>query len=180
LRHECNSGTIQLSWEENAMTSYHRILGPALLAAALLAGAYAPASAQTALRLGVLDCDISAGVGLIFTEKQTMNCVYKPDNGGASELYTGKIEEVGIELGVTTGGVLTWVVLSAQKGVPRGALAGTYVGLSADASIGAGLGANALNGGFERAFVLQPYSVEAQTGVNIAAGMAKVTLRAAD
>ena len=106
-------------------------------------GAQNPANAQTALRLGVLDCDISAGVGLIFTEKQTMSCLYKPDNGGVADRYNGKIEEVGIELGVTTGGVLTWVVLSAQKGVPQGALAGTYVGLSADASLGAGVGANA-------------------------------------
>ena len=116
----------------------------------------------------------------ILTEKQTMSCLYKPDNGGVADRYTGKIEEVGIELGVTTGGVLTWLVFSAQKGVPQGALAGTYVGLSADASLGVGVGANSLNGGFERAFILQPYSVEAQTGVNIAAGMAKVTLRAAD
>jgi Protein of unknown function (DUF992) len=41
-----------------------------------------------------------------------------------------------------------------------------------------GFGANDLSGGFNRAFVLQPYSVETQQGVNFAAGIAKVTIKA--
>jgi hypothetical protein len=145
----------------------------------VLAGACSAVQAQTTIQLGVLDCDISAGFGLIFTEKQTLNCVYTPDNGGVTNRYTGSVEEFGLELGATSGGVLTWVVLSAEKGVPQGALAGTYVGLSANASVGVGLGANALNGGFNRAYILQPYSVQTQTGMNVAAGISKVTLRSA-
>ena len=150
----------------------------AAIAGLIVAGS--EAQAQTALRLGVLECDISAGIGLIFTEKQTMSCLYTPDGGGAPGRYTGKIEEVGLALGETAGGVLIWVVASLESGVPEGALAGRYVGVSANASVGAGLGANDLSGGFNRAFILQPYSVEAQTGVNIAAGIATVTLKAAE
>jgi hypothetical protein len=143
----------------------------------VLAGAFSAAQAQTTIQLGVLECDISAGFGLIFTEKQSLSCVYTPSNGGTTDRYSGNVEEFGLELGATSGGVLTWVVLSAEKGVPKGALAGTYVGLSANASVGVGVGANDLSGGFNRAYILQPYSIQTQTGMNVAAGISKVTLR---
>jgi len=151
----------------------------ALTAASL---APAPASAGGPVRFGVLSCDISAGIGLIFTEKQTMDCLYTPDDGSAPENYVGNIEEVGLELGTTSGGHLTWVVgaISLQDKAPRGALAGTYVGAAVNASLGAGIGANDLTGGFNRAIVLQPYSLQTQQGVNFAAGIAKVTIRAVD
>jgi hypothetical protein len=54
-----------------------------LLALTALSLAQAPASAERHVRYGVLSCDISAGIGLIFTEKQTMNCLYTPDDGSA-------------------------------------------------------------------------------------------------
>jgi hypothetical protein len=56
-------------------------------------------------------------------------------------------------------------------------LAGTYVGGSGSASLGVGLGANALIGGSHRSIALQPLSVEGQVGVNLALGVAGLTLR---
>lgn len=155
-----------------------RLLTTTIFGAALLASSTV-AMSQASIQFGVLECDVSAGIGLIFTQKQKMTCVYTPNNGGPTDNYTGSIEEFGLALGETNGGVLTWAVASVEKGVPKGALAGTYVGLTASASAGAGVGANDLSGGFNRAYVLQPYSVETQTGVNLAAGVAKVTLREA-
>lgn len=143
----------------------------------LAAASLTPANAAEKLRTGILDCDVSAGVGLIFSEKQTMTCVFKPLGGGAPDHYTGKIEEVGIALGETAGGVLVWSVVSDQKGVPAGALAGKYQGLSADASLGVGLGENVLLGGSNQAFMLQPTSYEGQVGLNLAAGVTTVTLQ---
>ena len=64
------------------------------------------ASANTTVRAGTLECDISGGIGLIFVEKQAMTCTFKGANGGAPDFYTGKIEEVGITLGATAGGVM--------------------------------------------------------------------------
>jgi hypothetical protein len=60
--------------------------------------------------------------------------------------------------------------------VQPGALAGTYAGAGAEATAGVGLGANVLVGGSGKAFSLQPISVEGQVGVNIAAGVTRVTL----
>ena len=121
----------------NRLAAFAMCCASMLLAAASIT----PVNAAGKLRTGILDCDVSAGVGLIFTEKQTMNCTFKPLlGGGQTDHYTGKIEEVGITLGATEGGILVWSVISDQQGVPNGALAGRYKGLSADASLGLGLG----------------------------------------
>ena len=54
-----------------------------------------------------------------------------------------------------------------------------YVGADASVAVGAGEGANALVGGFDRSFTLQPLSVEVQSGVALAAGVASLSLRTA-
>ena len=60
-----------------------------------------------------------------------------------------------------------------------GALAGDYVGASAEASAGVGVGANLLVGGSDESFTLQPVSVQTQTGVNLALGVTSFELRSA-
>lgn len=135
--------------------------------------------AGATVRAGTLECNISGGVGLVFVEKQEMRCTYRPASGKAPESYVGKIVEVGIALGATAGGVMVWGVLAAEHDIARGALAGTYAGVSANASIGIGGGANVLIGGTGRAFVLQPLSLEGQLGLNVAGGVTTVTLRPA-
>ncbi|MGH6797719.1 MAG: DUF992 domain-containing protein [Roseiarcus sp.] len=145
-------------------------------AAALAAFIASPALAQSTVKVGTLTCDVSAGVGMILTQKQTMTCSFTPDAGGARDLYTGRIDQFGVALGAVQQGVLIWGVLAPASGVPHGALAGTYGGVGAQATAGAGLGANVLVGGTGRAFSLQPVSVQGQTGLNIAAGVTTVTL----
>src|SRR5262245_49681381 len=142
-------------------------------ALAVMAG---PGPADKMSKSRILVCDVSAGVGLIFREKQTMNCKFTPLGGGPVDHYTGSIDEVGLSIGATEGGILVWSVLAAQQGVPAGALAGTYRGISADASVGVGLGENILMGGSASAFMLQPSSYEGQVGLNVAAGITTVTL----
>jgi Protein of unknown function (DUF992) len=144
-----------------------------ILALAAMTG---PGAADNKIKSGILECDVSAGVGLIFREKQTMNCKFTLLKGGAVDRYTGSIDEVGLSIGATEGGILVWSVLAAQQGVPAGALAGTYKGISADASVGVGLGENILMGGSDSAFMLQPSSYEGQVGLNVAAGVTTVTL----
>jgi hypothetical protein len=135
-----------------------------------------PALAQSGAKVGTLSCDVSAGIGLILMQKQTMSCAFTPDNGGPPDLYTGRIDEFGVAIGGVTAGHLLWGVLAATSGIPHGALAGSYAGVGAEASAGVGLGANVLVGGTGRAFSLQPLSVEGQVGINIAGGVTTVTL----
>src|SRR4051794_21999471 len=138
------------------------------------------ATAQSSVQVGTLGCDVSRGVGMIIMEKQNLSCTFKQDAGGAVDLYTGSIDQFGIAIGETAAGHLIWGVLAASKGLPPGALAGSYGGVGANASLGIGGGANVLVGGTGRSFSLQPISVEGQTGVNIAGGVTTLTLKRAN
>ena len=149
-----------------------------LLSAALPLGAFgaSPAAAQSGAQVGTLSCDVSAGIGMILSQKQTMTCLFKPAGGGMSEPYLGHIDTFGLALGAVNQGQLIWGVIASSSGVPRGALSGTYSGVGAQATAGAGVGANVLVGGTGNAFSLQPVSIQGQTGLNIAAGVTTITL----
>ena len=133
-----------------------------------------PALADGGVKLGVLNCDLSAGVGLILGGSQAASCVFQGPNG--AETYEGRISEVGLDIGVTDASVMAWAVFAPGQ-VNRGALQGTYVGATAEATVAVGLGANVLVGGSENSIALQPVSVEGQAGLNVAAGLAKFTLK---
>ena len=134
----------------------------------------APALADGGVKLGVLNCDLSAGVGLILGGSQAASCVFQGPNG--SENYEGRISEVGLDIGVTEASVMSWAVFAPGQ-VGRGALQGTYVGATAEATVAVGLGANVLVGGSENSIALQPVSVDGQAGLNVAAGLAKFNLK---
>jgi len=57
-------------------------------------------------------------------------------------------------------------------------LAGHYGGVTAGATVGVGLDANALIGGSSTGIDLQPLSIQGNTGLNVAAGIAELTLHA--
>jgi hypothetical protein len=57
-----------------------------------------------------------------------------------------------------------------------GSLAGNYVSETASATIGIGVSANSLVGGPNGTITLQPLSVGENQGLNLAAGIAAVTL----
>jgi Protein of unknown function (DUF992) len=104
--------------------------------------------------------------------------MFTPAQPGPREVYVGGITKFGLDLGATTGGEMLWAVY-APSNRQFGALAGHYVGATAEATVGAGLGANVLVGGSNRTITLQPVSVQAQTGLNVAAGVAGLELRPA-
>jgi len=135
------------------------------------------AGAQDSSQIGTLSCDVSRGIGMFVVEKQTLSCTFKQHSSGNVEKSAGSIDQYGVALGEVAAGHLIWGVIAATSGLPAGALAGTYSGVGANASIGLGAGANVLVGGTGRAFSLQPISVEGQEGINIAGGVTTVTLR---
>jgi hypothetical protein len=164
----------ELALQEAPMNLRATTLAVALVALSALAQ---PALAQSNVKVGALRCDVAGGLGMIITSAKDMRCVYTSSHGYA-ERYAGTIRKFGLDIGQTGRGVLTWAVFAPTAGPRRGALAGDYVGADASVALGAGLGANALVGGFQRSFTLQPLSVEAQSGVALAAGVASMTLRA--
>jgi hypothetical protein len=147
-----------------------------LAATAALAALALPGAAQAQTRVGVLECRVGAGVGMIITSSKALSCRFRPARGGGvRDRYVGTVRRFGLDIGATRAGAIVWAVF-APSSLGRGALAGTYVGASAEATVGAGLGANVLVGGSNRTISLQPLSVQAQTGLNIAAGVGEIDL----
>jgi hypothetical protein len=150
-----------------------------LLAAAVSASVLAsvhPASAVERIKAGELRCEVAGGLGLIIASNKAMECRFVSDHG-RRERYHGWIHKFGIDIGHTDRGVLIWDVFAPHSGSQRYALTGNYVGVGASATFGVGIGANALIGGSNREFSLQPLSTQEQTGIDIAAGVSSLELR---
>src|SRR5678815_843289 len=152
----------------------HKLLSAVAAVAAVAIALPIPASAQAnRTKVGTLSCDISGGIGLIITSKKDLTCMFTPSQPGPREVYVGSITKFGLDLGATAGGEMVWAVY-APTTRKFGALAGVYGGATAEATVGAGLGANVLVGGSDRTVALQPVSVQAQAGLNVAAGVAEL------
>ena len=72
--------------------------------------------------------------------------------------------------------MLARAVFAPVSGHHYGALAGTCLGGSGSASLGVGVGANALIGGSHQSIALQPLSVKGHVGVNLALRVALPTI----
>ena len=142
------------------MQKRFRLMMGAAVAGAGLAFAGA-ADAAAAWREGRFDltCNVASGWGFVFGSSKDLHCTFRR-NSHASEHYTGTISKFGVDIGYTEGGVLVWGVFAPSSDIRTGALAGDYVGATASATVGVGLGANVLIGGLDKSIALQPLSVE--------------------
>jgi len=134
-------------------------------------------SAFAGAKVGVLQCQVGTGVGLIFVEKERLLCTFHP-NVGPEEHYSGTVHKFGLEVGVTAGAIVVWAVIAATNNYAPGSLAGHYGGVSADVAAVFGGGANLLVGGNNRSLALQPLSIEGQAGIDIGLGIEDLDLQA--
>ncbi len=152
----------------------------AAAAAALAVGALALASPARAeeggVKAGVLTCNVDSGWGFVFGSSRELKCSYSHDHGSL-ENYVGHIRKFGVDIGYQSGGVIAWAVFAPTADVGKGARAGDYGGAAGSATVGVGAGANVLIGGFKQSFTLQPVSFEGNTGLNVAGGIAQMTLK---
>ena len=113
--------------------------------------------------LGMLTCRLTGDTNLIVFSRESFGCTYRT-TAGESAPYTGTITKIGADLQFKSGQTLKWAVLapSARRGADI--LGGTYVGASAEATIGVGVGGRALIGGSSNQIILQPVSISGQTG----------------
>ena len=133
------------------------------------------AMAGPGVNVGSLSCNVAGGVGFIFGSSKSLSCVFTRPNGTA-ETYHGDISKFGVDIGFTTESHIIWAVFAPGE-VADGALAGDYGGATAEAAAGLGLGANVLVGGSASQIALQPVSISGGVGLNVAAGVASISLR---
>jgi hypothetical protein len=158
------------------MTMRKYILAAA--AAALLSmTASADAQNKSGVNIGSLNCTVAGGIGFIFGSSKALDCIFA-GNDGKAEHYSGTVKKFGVDIGFTKESHIIWLVFAPGAVVP-GALAGDYAGGTGGASIGAGGSVNALIGGGSKNIQLQPVSVEGTVGLNVAAGVMAVELKAA-
>ena len=139
------------------------------------------AFAQDRAEIGRLECTVEGGVGLILgSSKEAVCSFFDTDSTEPMDIYYGTVNKVGLDIGFTEESVIQWLVLApSTDAYAPGTLAGEYVGVSAEASLGLGAGANALVGGSADGFMLQPLSVQGQAGINVAVGITGFQLTAA-
>jgi hypothetical protein len=145
------------------------------IAIAALMAPIAGAHALQPVRAGVLQCQGGQNVGFVVGSVTSFECLFQSE-GRRPEPYIATVRRIGVDLGFTEQTRFTWAVSAPNSRLGRGELAGTYGGVGANASIGIGGGGNFLVGGPANAYALQPVSVQGQTGLNVAAGVAGLEL----
>jgi hypothetical protein len=146
-------------------------------AIALAAVLIVPASAglaQERVEAGVLQCHGSTA-SFVVGSVTDLNCTFVPSAGGPAESYMARMKRAGLDIGINPQVAMAWAVF-APTSIRRGELTGTYAGGAASATLGIGVGANALWGGSNNTISLQPVSVQGQTGLSAAAGIASLQL----
>src|SRR5262245_58058988 len=151
----------------------HRYLLPIAVAIGLTTTSTADAQRRT--EVGTLICNLSPTIGALVGSRRRMTCRFVSTSG--TENYAGTLTRFGLDIGAIGTGVLSWRVLARTQALGRGALAGNYFGVSADASLGLGAGAKVLIGGSRRSTMLQPIAWVGNVGINLAAGITGMTLR---
>lgn len=147
-------------------------IGRLAVAAAALAAGFAAAPARADV-VGDLTCNIAPGVGAIIVSSRDVACTFRSAQGPA-QLYTGKINRLGIDIGNQDSAILTYAVTALGTPAP-GSLSGDYIGPGFGLTLGTGGGINALVGG-GNSFVLQPLSATTSTGTNFNAGVGELHL----
>ena len=146
------------------------------VAAVMAVTAISSASAQSRVKSGVLECRGGTSIGLVVGSSSMMTCIYRGEDR-FEDRYVAIIRKIGLDLGITKDVSMTWGVFNPTGRIGPGDLVGNYSGVSGSASIGIGLGANALLGGSNNTVALQPLSVQGQTGLNVQAGLEGLELR---
>jgi hypothetical protein len=146
------------------------------LACAAVAAACAPAASQSRIQAGILECRGAGSASFLVGSVHQLQCWFQSDYGPRYPYY-GLVRRVGLDIGFTQQSALGWAVFAPTRRIGPGDLSGNYGGVTAGAAIGIGGNANALVGGSENSFALQPLSFEGQTGLNVAVGIASLELR---
>ena len=156
------------------MTGQGALAAALTLTIGISAGASAPAqeSAQGegTVSLGMLTCRLEGDTNLVVFSRESFGCNYET-TGGETARYDGVITKVGADLQLKSDQTMKWAVLAPSARSGADILGGVYLGASAEATAGVGVGARALVGGSGSQIILQPISASGQTG-----GGASITL----
>ncbi|MFG1300785.1 DUF992 domain-containing protein [Xanthobacter sp. V3C-3] len=128
---------------------------------------------------GLLVCKVAPSIGFVLGSMREMGCELRDTTVQpylVKSRYKGTIARFGIDIGALAADTLAWAVFAPSVDVSPSDIAGSYIGVSADAAWTIGGGANVLLGGSNNQIALQTVSVEGMVGADVAAGIADLTL----
>jgi len=140
----------------------------------------APASTTAGAKIGTLDCKTvpGSGVNLLIHSTVDVTCVFK-STAGETEHYKGETGiGLGVDLNVKRDERLGYVVFASDFKKGSYKLAGKYVGAGGSATVGVGVGAQALIGGSNKSVSLHPLVLSASTGLGVTGGVTYLYLEA--
>jgi hypothetical protein len=146
--------------------------------AVAFAASITPAMADQ-VQVGQLVCR-GASQQFVVGSITNLDCMFRPSTGARPQAYAAQIRRVGLDIGINQSTALLWSVFAPTRSIPRGGLSGTYVGGSANVTIGVGIGANALFGGSNSTIALQPLSGQGQIGLGVVGGISSMEMRPAE
>jgi hypothetical protein len=135
-----------------------------------------PAKADS-VQVGHLECR-GASQQFIVGSVTNLQCLFRSSYGARPQPYVAQIRRFGLDIGINQSTVLGWSVFAPTHRLAPGGLGGLYVGGSANATLGVGVGANALFGGSNNTIALQPLSGQGQIGIGVVGGVSAMELRA--
>lgn len=157
-------------------------LATGLVAASIVVTALAiPISARAAsdnrgtVVAGMLTCNLVTDTNLVLFSREDYDCTFATAGGDSAD-YRGEIRKLGADLSYKRDQVLKWAVLAPSSRTGAGSIGGSYVGGSAEATAGLGLGARVLIGGSRSQFTLQPVGLSGQTGLGASATLDSLEL----
>jgi len=124
-------------------------------------------------RMGLLTCKTVPGstLSLVIHSTENVKCVFR-DNIGQTEHYKG---ETGVGLGFDVSfnrqTTMVYTVMAANTKAGNHQLTGKYFGGGGSATVGAGVGAQALIGGGKKNISLQPVALSGSTGAGVSGGL---------
>jgi len=140
----------------------------------------ASAGTTEGTRIGLLTCKTVPGsaLSLVIHSTEDVKCTFK-DNIGETEHYKG---ETGVGLGFDVSfkreTTMVYTVMAANIKAGNHQLAGKYFGGGGSATVGAGVGAQALIGGGRKNISLQPVALSGSTGAGVSGGLTYLYLEA--
>lgn len=163
------------------MRAFFTVSTLAVALATLMPAAVTPAAAQSAAKVqsGMLVCKVAPSVAFVIGSMRQMACEFRNTSVQpyvVKSRYAGTIARFGIDIGVLAADTLAWAVFAPTANPVPSDIAGSYVGVSADAAWTIGAGANVLLGGSNNQIALQTVSVEGMIGASVAAGIADLKL----
>lgn len=129
---------------------------------------------------GLLVCKVAPSLGFVLGSLREMGCELRDTTVQpyvVKSRYKGTIARFGIDIGALAADTLAWAVFAPSVNVNPSDIAGSYIGVSADAAWTIGAGANVLLGGSNNQIALQTVSLEGMIGADVAAGVADLTLQ---